>query len=491
MVVTFASTPLLLRGLGEAGYGLQNLAGVVAGYLAVMDFGLDVPIVKFVAEDRARGARAAEARLLSTTVQLYLLIGAVGMTAIVLASDVLARSIFRVPAPLLGPARLVFALAGLGFLATVFSSWGRAVANGCQRFDLSNLITISTSIASTLIGLAAVYLGYGVVGFVASRVGGYAVAGGTYWVVVRRLSPTFRLQWGIDRDTLRRIRSFLGSGFILRVSGILTAGLDRTLIAAWVGVQAVGVYAVPLLVVSSLGYLIAAAVGFTLPVASELSSTGRTDEMRATFLKTARFVGGVASFTFPVLIAFADTFLELWVGPSVASQAATPFRVMLLTTYFSTLSVTLANNLVVGVGRIRMFTGWWMARAVLISVGYVVLIRPLGILGAALALVLGSAVEALYATRAVRLLDLGAGVVVRSALLPAVALGVALGSVAVLARTLATSWFGLVLVVSGLGAGYVIAAFRLGIFDEREKRALAWLWKVATRGSRGSGATGR
>ena len=59
MLVNFITTPLLLRALGEAAFGLQSLV-VVVGYLSFMDMGLDLPIVKLLAEDRARNIVEAE-----------------------------------------------------------------------------------------------------------------------------------------------------------------------------------------------------------------------------------------------------------------------------------------------------------------------------------------------------------------------------------------------------------------------------------------------
>ena len=54
MLVNLIATPFLLRGLGEAAFGLQSLVAVIIGYLTIMDMGLAWPIIKFLAEDHAR-----------------------------------------------------------------------------------------------------------------------------------------------------------------------------------------------------------------------------------------------------------------------------------------------------------------------------------------------------------------------------------------------------------------------------------------------------
>ena len=60
MFVNLITTPLLLRGLGEAAYGLQSLVAVVIGYLTFMDMGLDLPITKLLAGDHASNTVESE-----------------------------------------------------------------------------------------------------------------------------------------------------------------------------------------------------------------------------------------------------------------------------------------------------------------------------------------------------------------------------------------------------------------------------------------------
>jgi O-antigen/teichoic acid export membrane protein len=479
MAINFISTPLLLYWLGEAGYGLQNLVGVVIGYLTIMNLGLDIPIVKFVAEDHARGDSEAENRLLSTTLQLYLVVGVVGMVVIALAADMLARRVFVMPAELIEPARMVFMLAGVGFLASVFTSWGQAVANGLQRYDISNSVSITTSVVGTVIGLWAVYSGYGVVGYVLVRVASYLLSGWVYWLAVHRLLPSFRLQFGVDLAVLRRVRSYVGLGFLLRLSGLLGTSLDRTLIGVWVGMAAVGVYAVPFLLVNSVGYLIANMFHFTFPMASELSSTNHLDELRTIYTRATRFIAGLASVVFPLLLGLGDLFLILWVGSGTTMQAVSVFRLLLLAGYIGTLAVTLTNNLVVGSGHIRAFTVYALSRAGMVSLGYVLLIRPFGIEGAGLALLLGSIVEVVFLLFTLRhYLQIAVSTFFRDAYLRPLLMGAGLFGLAFLSRPLATSWVGLIGVVGFLSLLYIATGFWVGLFGESEKRAVIGLWQI-------------
>lgn len=97
MLVNLITTPILLRLLGEEAYGLQSLVAVIVGYMTFMDMGLDLPITKILAEDRARQDHVSVNYLLSTTLQLYVIIGLAGMVVIIFSADWLVMSIFKVP----------------------------------------------------------------------------------------------------------------------------------------------------------------------------------------------------------------------------------------------------------------------------------------------------------------------------------------------------------------------------------------------------------
>jgi len=481
MLVNLIATPLLLRGLGEAAYGLQSLVAVIIGYLTVMDMGLDFPIIKLLAEDRAKNDVESENRMLSTTLQLYGVIGLIGMVVIVLAADWLARSVFKVPAELIPQATLVFRLAGIGFLGSVGMSWGRALAMGLQRFDITYGVVVVSSMAGVGLGLVMVYAGYGVVGYVLVRVVVSLASGPTYWLLAHRLLPTFRAKWGIDPATLRRVRGYVGYGAINRAVSSLVSRLDQTLIGIWLGVAAAGVYSVPFMVVNSLGYMIAYMLGFIFPMSSELQSLGQLDYMRDIFTRATRFVTALAGIIFVPLFVLGDIFLELWV-PGIAGQAADVLRLLALASYLCSLCVTMTNNVLIGIGRMRQFTIFATIRGIVLGALCFLMIRRFGLEGAARALLLTEIVDVIYLIVALRsYLQISLRVLFRTAYLKPMALSAVLGVLAFLARPLATSWIGLGVVGAGLSLLYIVAGYWIGVFGETEKRALAMFWQLAIR----------
>ncbi|MDQ7001098.1 MAG: oligosaccharide flippase family protein, partial [Ghiorsea sp.] len=170
LLVNFASTPYLMRSLGEDAFGIQVLVNVVIGYLALMDLGIGLPLIKYLAEDKAKGDMKSASELLSTTLVLYIGLGLAGMLVAMVASDYLANNFFSIPDHFRDESKTVFQLAAVGFFATLLMGWGRSVAMGLQRYEVAYAISALSSVLGVGVGLYLIHTGFGVVGYVFSKV---------------------------------------------------------------------------------------------------------------------------------------------------------------------------------------------------------------------------------------------------------------------------------------------------------------------------------
>ena len=307
-------TPLLLRQLGEAAYGLQALGNIVILYFMVTDLGLDIIVVKFISEFNAKKDHATLNKIFNTTFQYYCLIGVAGMLIIGLFSDVFVYRLFNIPPELHREAKNVFLLTGIGFAGSVVSIWGRGVCIGFQRYDIANGINIINNIFSNVVGVMAVMYGYGVVGYVAVRVTCAFLSACAYIYFSQNLVPAYKFNFGFDSFVWGLLKSQVGYGFILRISGMWILGLDRTFIGAWLGVGAVSIYAIPYLIASSFSLLIQSTMHFIFPMTSELHSTNKHEELLSLFLRGAKFIVLLSTLLFLPLLLFGDKFLSLWLG---------------------------------------------------------------------------------------------------------------------------------------------------------------------------------
>lgn len=473
MVINLVVIPILLSALGETAYGLQSLVAVIIGYLTVMDMGLDYPITKYLAEDHAKKDTESANRMLNNSLQLYLIIGVIGMALIFFAAEMLAYKVFKVPGEMVSEAIVVFQLAGIGFLGSVGMSWGRSVAMGLQRFEITYGVAVLTNLAGVCLGLMIVYAGYGVSGYVLMRVISTVVAGVAYWILARWLLPFYHLQLGFDFATLRRVRGYIGYGLINRVLGSVVSRLDQTFIAIWLGVAAAGIYSIPFNIMTSLGYMIAYMLGFMFPLASELHSLGQLEILQDIYIRSTRFITALSSMIFIPLIVFGDLFMTLWVGTSAGEQTRYVIILIALSGYIGTFSVTLPNSIAIGTGRIKQFTIYNTIRGVVLGTGCFLLIKPMGLEGAGAALLVSNIVELFFLVFVSKCyLHISPFELFRSAHLPPIALGLALVILTIFLRPFAHSWIGLITTIGIFEVLYILIGYKMGVFGETEKRVI-------------------
>lgn len=479
MILNVAFTPLILKFLGSEAYGLQSLVNVIIGYLMVADMGLDIPVTKYIAEYHAKNDTKGMTKLLNSTLQIYLIIGISGMIIILGASHFLADSVFKIPPALYSESITVFLLAGVGFMGGVTSMWGKSIFNGLQRYDIANGISILSNFFSSVLGIVLVVVGYGVIGYVFIRVLFSLLASIAYFYYSKKLLHEFRFQWGIDLAIWLLLKAQIGYGFILRISGILFSRMDQTLIGAWIGLAAVGVYAIPFLITSSLNALIASITHFIFPMASALHSTHKTEELKSVFLKSSRFVASIASILFIPLLLFGDKFLTLWVGKEIGVQGSQVLLLLSIATYSNALSNIVLNVYIVGIGQLRIFTGYAILRGTMMTIGCILFVKGMGIEGAGVALLITCIADLIFFMYAVRtFLYIRLFEVVSTSYIKPILLASTLGCTFYLARPLADTWPGLIMVCTVFVTSYIFLGFIIRLFGKTEKKALFVIWNM-------------
>lgn len=472
MAVNFLSTPFLLKHLGEESFGLQSLVNVILGYLMVADMGLDIPITKFLAEFSAKGELQNRKKLLSNTLQLYFIIGSIGMLIIFLAEPYM-YDLFNIPDSLKPEAKIVFWLTGVGFLGNIISMWGKATFIGIQRYDIANGIYIAFNLLSTVTGLIMVYQKLGIIYFVAAKVVGFFLSALSYILCTNFFLKDFKFSFGFDRDILNKIKVMIGYGFALRIAGMIFAKLDQSLISAWVSIGAVGIYSIAYLINSAISGFISGIMNFTFPKASELLSTNRIEEYNELFRVSSKYCNIIASFFFSFLIATGDKFITLWINEGTAVQMNDALLILSIAFFLSSVSSTINNNFIVAKTGMFIFTIYGIVRSSLMAVGFILLIKPYGLTGAAI-VVLGAGIfDFIFMLVCLKIIiklsfiDLAFSNFVKPFIL-----GIISGTLVYFNRNLIDDWKSYILTGICYSLLFLALAIVMNVFGEREKLIL-------------------
>jgi len=167
LVVGLAAIPILTRSLGDARFGLLALMWAIIGYFSLLDLGLGRATTKFVAEALAGHDVRRARQVAGFTAAGQTALGVAGGALLAAITPWVVTDLLRVPAELRVEAEDAFRWLALSVPFVVLSLNLRAVLEGAQRFDLTNLIRAPLGVLAFAIPAVAAALGVGLAGIVA------------------------------------------------------------------------------------------------------------------------------------------------------------------------------------------------------------------------------------------------------------------------------------------------------------------------------------
>lgn len=477
MLINLLSAPYILDTLGEEAYGLQVLANVVIGYLIVAEMGLDIPITHQIAKHHVKNETKSQSRFIVATLKIYCLIGIAGMIALFLGTDNLV-SILEVPQHLTGKAHYIFILCGIGFWGSVINMWGKAIFNGFQRYDIANGVSIFNNLFGVIFGVIAVWYGLGVVGFFAARVLGFIISCVVYIVLIKIYILKFSIWPIVDKIIWDQLKKKIGYGFVLRISGMVFSKLDQVLIGAWIGVSAVTVFSFPILLATAISGLISSITHFSFPMVSAMLSNDSSDSINIFFIRITKFIACISIMLFTPFIVYGDKILSLWLNPLIAEEGGKVMLLLMVSYLINSCTNIGINSFIMGMGLLKYFTYYSAIRGLLLSIGFLTLIKPFGLNGAGISYVFALFVDLFFVVYTLdKKLKLRFSTLFSQAYLKPLIVGLPLGLSMIFARSFINTWSELLLYIFLFESMFIILAYIMGIIDDSELVILKFIFK--------------
>ena len=238
LLIALIALPIVVKGLGNARFGLLTLAWTFLGYFNFFDLGLGRAATRFIASALGRGETERVPELLVTALLTQLLFGTLAALLMMVSAPWLVRAVLDEQTIMLsGEALTILRSVALGMPIVMVSSSLSGALEAAQRFDLVNLIRVPVNTASFAIPLAGVLMGLSLPVIVLLLLAGRAVALSGYLFFVRRTIGSFGLQHG----RVALLREMLSFGGWIMVSGLTVPTLayaERLLIASTLGIAA-------------------------------------------------------------------------------------------------------------------------------------------------------------------------------------------------------------------------------------------------------------
>lgn len=381
VVVGLLLPPFLIRRLGSAQYGIWALALSFVEYFWLIDLGFRPATVKYAAEYRALNRTRELNQLLSTALSYSAICGTLVFVLLWFNAERIAVYL-KISAPEF-PA-LIRVVAVSWAFGLVFNVFGAAL-EGFQRFDLTNAISILSTLVRSVAVVVVVWLGYGLwgMGVVLAVVQGSTYVALCVWAF--RVYPEMHLSpRQVTWEMARRLASY-GRQVVSALVGarLLQAGIP-SLIAYFLPVRHVTYYTVSQRILDYAADVIGRIGLVTSPRASAWMAQG--DRERILRLSEYGNLYCLALWLLPAsfLLVFSENVCRLWVNAEFAEQARILLPV-LIGGYTFWMGQFISASILMGIARYETYSLSLLAEAVLILGSCLIAFPSFGLAGGAAA----------------------------------------------------------------------------------------------------------
>ncbi len=405
-VITFLVIPILVRGLGDEGYGTWSLLQAALAYLVLLELNVSDAVIRYIARYQERDDASSTDKIFSTSLCLFTAAGAAA--ALVTTALCAFETPLGVAAERADEVRRALAILGAGVAVALPLRVFPAVLEGLGRYPTLNLVETAAALIRGLLLAWAVTRGRGLVDM-AIVVASLLVAQGVFMAWLARAAiPTLRFRpSSVDRATLALIAAYASPAVLIVLAGQISLHSDALVIGAFLDPRSITYFVLAAGLIDQARRALTAVVTVLTPTVSALDSAFELEpgdskerareQVSEIFLE---FAAGLSAVAVPAAIAavlLGHSFLTLWVGPSYA-EASHPVLSILAVALPSFAIQVAAARVLFGIGRLRFLAIVSVAEA-LSNVGLsIALLGSMGIVGVALGTAIPSVFQALATT---------------------------------------------------------------------------------------------
>jgi len=384
IIISFFFVPYITSVLGDARYGVWVLVFQTVNYFVLLDFGLEKALLRFISKHVGADRFEPINRVINTTFTLYLVIGSSIIAGAWLASTFLF-DFFKISDPdFLAEGRTALIIIGcyMGFRFYLLPFAGSL--GGFQRFDISNLLHMLEDLLRTVVMVALLANGYGLVSLALVILGMSTLKqlAGIIWL--KRLHPEVRFDPGsADRATARELFNYSRITFGITVAWLVIFNTDAVLLGLLVSSSAAGIYAPGAQLMLYLRNAVNVVASPLTTAVSEREARGDMEGVRRLYLKGLRYTSFLSFFMATGVIIYARPFVALWLEPEFA-QSAEVMRILAVSAAFFIPQIV-GNAVLFGIDRHGLLFRVLLAESGLKIILSFVLIPAHGLIGMAYA----------------------------------------------------------------------------------------------------------
>ncbi len=323
MVVLFFLSPFVVHTLGKVDYGIWSLLNVLTGYMGLLDLGIRASTGRHIILYLGKEDHDAVSETLRTGLGFFAAVGGLILLAGVGLGYVFPDAFASVPDRYHGLVQALVPLMAVSVVLAAFSTVFSSVLTAHDRFDLARGVDVGVLVVRTAGTVAALLLGYGLLGLVAVTIASHALVLAANYVVARRVYPRLRA-WPLTLNR-RRLRELFGYGvaaFVSAVSVKVIGQTDLIIVGAALGVSAVTVYSVGAMLVYYSSTFIGHIAAVFFPPVQRAAARGEMGDVRWMLFRQVRLAMLVGLPVYIGFVFFGQPFIRLWMlGPEFGEES--------------------------------------------------------------------------------------------------------------------------------------------------------------------------
>jgi len=374
-------TPILIRSLGQEGYGLFSIVGSMAAYLYLLDFGLNDGVIRFLV--RYESSTGERDRFLAQMLGLYIVLGlavlVLGLGLHAMAEPLFAATIGQLEILLLQD---MFLALLAGAVIVIALNPVTALIAASERFVFLRILEIVASIVSTALIVILLAQGFGalmvVIVMACSSVGQVAIR-----IVYARRYLHMRLRWSLPgAGDIRPVAAYSAPIFVAMLVELIYWKLDNLIIGALAGAAMVAVYAIGVMFNKYfMSFATAISRVMTPEIIRQIDREGGPEHLMELMIRISRLQALLLLLVLSGLFLFGQRFIALWLG----SEYAVSYYVMLVVLVPYALELTgNARNILLQVRGLYWYRIAIIAAMALLNIPLtIILLNHYGVIGAA------------------------------------------------------------------------------------------------------------
>lgn len=337
-IVGIVYTPIMLRNLGQAEYGIYSIVGSMVSYLTVVDFGFGNATIRYIAKYRALNDKEKEYSLNGMFIFINLIIGILVLTLgvilffsidFIFSNKLSLIEIKKVKTMLL---ILTFNLA-ISFPFNVFS----AIITAYEKFIFPKIVGIIRIIINPIVVLMVLFYGYKSIGMVIANTIINIIF---IWINMYYCFKILKIKIYFKNFELSLFKEIVNYSFFIFIAIIVDKiywSTDQFILGIFSGSTVVAIYAVASQINMYYMQFSTSISGMFLPrITSMIINNAGSKELTNIFIKIGRIQYIILGLVLSGFMLFGKEFIVLWAGDEyymsyyIALILITPFTIPLI-----------------------------------------------------------------------------------------------------------------------------------------------------------------